>query len=69
MDLIGDKLPVKFTFHPSNKRRRDIDNLISATKAHRDGIADALNIDDSRFILTAEIGPVKPRACVEVRIG
>jgi crossover junction endodeoxyribonuclease RusA len=57
----GQKLTVAFTFHPKDRRRRDVDNLISSTKAHRDGIADALNIDDSHFRLTAEIGePHKP---------
>ena len=60
------KLNVSFTFHPKDKRRRDIDNLISATKAHRDGIADALNVNDSMFRLTAELGEPMKQACVRV---
>jgi crossover junction endodeoxyribonuclease RusA len=36
-------------FIPPDRRRRDDDNLLSSTKALRDGIADALGIDDSRF--------------------
>lgn len=64
-----DKLRVKFTFHPADKRRRDLDNLISSTKAHRDGIADALGIDDSKFILSAEIGEPRKPACVVVEIS
>jgi len=62
----GAKLNVSFTFHPKDKRRRDIDNLIAATKAHRDGIADALNVNDSLFRLTAELGEPMKQACVWV---
>lgn len=38
-------------FVPATKRRRDDDNLVAAFKAGRDGIAVALGIDDSRFVL------------------
>ena len=38
-------------FYPPDKRRRDDDNVIAAFKAGRDGLADALRIDDSRFRL------------------
>lgn len=37
-------------FVPPDRRRRDDDGLLSSFKAARDGIADALGIDDSRFI-------------------
>lgn len=37
------------TFYPPDKRSRDDDNLIAAFKNGRDGIADALGIDDKRF--------------------
>lgn len=37
------------TFYPPDKRHRDDDNLISAFKSGRDGIADALGINDKRF--------------------
>jgi crossover junction endodeoxyribonuclease RusA len=37
-------------FYPPNKRKRDDDGLLAAFKAQRDGIADALGIDDSRFV-------------------
>ena len=36
-------------FCPPDKRHRDDDNLISAFKAARDGIADALGVNDRRF--------------------
>jgi hypothetical protein len=44
------RLHLWVTFYPPNKRRRDDDGLLSSFKAARDGIADALGIDDSRFV-------------------
>ncbi len=37
-------------FYAPDKRKRDDDNLIASFKAGRDGIADALGVDDNRFI-------------------
>lgn len=36
-------------FYPPTAHSRDDDGLIAATKAYRDGIADALGINDSLF--------------------
>jgi hypothetical protein len=38
------------TFHPKTRRLPDDDNCLSMFKAYRDGIADALGIDDKRFV-------------------
>ena len=48
-------------FVPPDKRRRDDDNMESAFKHGRDGIAAALGIDDSRFRVTKRVAaaPVK----------
>lgn len=40
---------LQLTFVPPVRRRRDDDNLIASFKAGRDGLADALKVDDSRF--------------------
>jgi crossover junction endodeoxyribonuclease RusA len=37
-------------FCPPNRQRRDDDNCLAAFKSGRDGLADALGIDDSRFV-------------------
>lgn len=65
-DFVGHTKPrwpaanVEMTFCPPDRRRRDVDNLIASTKAHRDGIADALGTDDSKFITSYRMGsPVK----------
>ncbi|MEN6547925.1 MAG: endodeoxyribonuclease RusA [Armatimonadia bacterium] len=57
-------------FVPPNRQRRDDDNLVAAFKAGRDGIADALGIDDSRFTtqFSMRAEPVKDGAViVEIR--
>lgn len=43
------KIAVKVSFYPPDRRRRDDDGMVSAFKHQRDGIADALGIDDHRF--------------------
>ena len=42
-------IPVQVYFYPPDKRHRDDDNMISLLKAGRDGIADALAVNDRRF--------------------
>lgn len=44
------KLSLWLTFYPPDKRKRDDDNLIASFKPYRDGIADALGINDARFV-------------------
>lgn len=48
------------TFHPPDKRRRDLDNMLASIKSGLDGIADATCKDDSGWSLTISVGePVK----------
>lgn len=44
------KLHLWIDFYPPDKRARDDDNMIAAFKSGRDGLADALGIDDKRFV-------------------
>lgn len=39
----------KITFHPPTRRTHDDDNLGQRFKAGRDGLADALGVDDAEF--------------------
>ena len=44
-----------------DKRHRDADNAISSLKAHFDGIAEALGVNDKRFLPSFEFcEPEKP---------
>lgn len=53
-------VPCEITFHPPDRRKRDDDGMIGAFKAGRDGIADALLIDDNLLRPTYKIAePVK----------
>lgn len=45
------KLQVFIDFYPPTAARRDDDNLVSAFKSGRDGVADALGIDDRFFTI------------------
>lgn len=49
------KLIFCLEFFPPDRRKRDDDGLIASMKSARDGIAQALGIDDNRFITRAEI--------------
>lgn len=44
---------VAIQFYPPDRRKRDDDNVIASFKAYRDGIADALGIDDNRAVFKA----------------
>lgn len=47
---VGDgPIPMTIDFYPPDKHHRDDDNMISAFKAGRDGVADALGVNDRRF--------------------
>lgn len=49
------RLILGLDFVAPDRRRRDDDNLIASFKAGRDGLADALGLDDTRFATLATI--------------
>lgn len=42
-------ITLSFAFLPPDRRRRDLDTMLSSVKAGIDGIADALGVNDVRF--------------------
>ena len=51
--LKGDaRIPVRITFYPPDRRHRDADNMVASAKALIDGVADALSVNDRRFLPT-----------------
>lgn len=55
-DNIPDgKIELRLAFYPPNARKRDDDNCVASFKPFRDGIADALGIDDNRFVTVATV--------------
>lgn len=64
-----EEMLLTVTFHPPDNRRRDRDNMQAAFKAGFDGIADALGVDDNRFVPTYRKGDVVKGGMVIVEIG
>lgn len=62
-------IPLKVTFYPPDRRRRDDDNMVASFKSYRDGLADALGVDDRRFRPSYEFAEPEQPGKVEVRIG
>lgn len=56
---------IHLDFFPPDRRSRDDDNAESSFKAGRDGIAQALRVDDARFV-TSRTFHDDPRCCVVV---
>lgn len=46
---LESNIPLKVTFYPPDRRLRDDDSMVSSFKAARDGLADALGVNDRRF--------------------
>lgn len=42
-------IALRLDFHPPDRRRRDLDNMLASVKSAIDGIADALEVNDQRF--------------------
>jgi crossover junction endodeoxyribonuclease RusA len=64
----GD-IPLTVTFFPPDNRKRDRTNMEAAFKAGFDGIADALGVDDNRFVPTYRKGDVVKGGMVIVEIA
>nr|DAT53543.1 MAG TPA: crossover junction endodeoxyribonuclease [Bacteriophage sp.] len=65
-----EKLSLSLTFYPPDRRKRDDDNMIASFKAGRDGIAQALGIDDNLFHIEKPLigDPVRPHGQIKVVI-
>lgn len=69
LPFVGERLPLRLTFNPPDRRARDDDNMIGAFKAGRDQLADELGVNDRCFAPHYVIGePVKGGQIV-VEIG
>jgi len=63
------RILLQLEFLPPTARRRDDDNLLASFKAGRDGLADALGIDDSLFVSQVQIGEAHPGGAVRVTLS
>ena len=49
--IYAERLHVKITFVPPNRRARDLDNLLASIKSGLDGLCDVVGVDDSKWAL------------------
>lgn len=68
LTMPAERAVLWLTFCPPDRRRRDDDNLIAAFKAGRDGLAEALGIDDSALSLLVQIGEPTKGGAVRVAL-
>lgn len=65
----SERCHLAITFHPPDKRRRDLDNMLASCKAMLDGIAAVMRVDDYNFTLTLKRGDPIEGGAVEIEIG
>jgi crossover junction endodeoxyribonuclease RusA len=54
----AERLNVTITFYPPDNRRRDLDNMLASAKGLIDGVADSIEIDDSKWAISIKRGEV-----------
>lgn len=65
---VGDKRHLRITFHPPDKRRRDLDNMLASLKAGLDGFSEAVGVDDYEWSLTITRGNTRKGGAVIVEV-
>ena len=68
VEFKSDRVHLWIDFYPPDKRPYDDDNIAAAFKSGRDGIAEALGINDKRFISRPWLKPLEKFHGVKVRI-
>lgn len=67
-DIKALRVNVQVTFHEPDRRHRDDDNLVASFKPLRDGLADAMNLDDRHWSTSYRRGEVRKGGAVVVEI-
>lgn len=63
------EIVLRLDFYPPDKRRRDLDGMLSSLKSALDGIADAHSVNDHRFGFTLHRNDPVENGRVIVSIG
>ncbi len=65
----AERINVRVSFYPPDRRPRDTDNALASCKAAFDGLSQAIGIDDSRWELTiSPRGPIEKNGLVKVEL-
>lgn len=68
-EVPAGRIVLALEFVPPDRRARDDDNLIASFKAGRDGIAQALGVDDKTFVTEFRMSDdITPGGCVRVTL-
>jgi crossover junction endodeoxyribonuclease RusA len=55
INLPENKISLTIEFYPPSRRHYDLDNCLASIKSGLDGLADALQVNDRRFLLTVRM--------------
>lgn len=61
-------IDIRVTFHPPDKRRRDMDNMLASIKAGLDAASDAWGVDDCRFRLHLQVANVVKGGTIAIEV-
>lgn len=64
----AERLHLKITFVPPNRRARDLDNLLASLKSGLDGLCDVLGVDDSKWSIEISKAEDRIGGFVEIEV-
>ena len=67
--IYAERLHLKITFVPPNRRARDLDNLLASCKAGLDGLCDVLGVDDSKWSIEISKADDRVGGFVEIEVN
>lgn len=67
--IYAERLHVKITFVPPNRRARDLDNLLASIKSGLDGLCDVVGVDDSKWSLEISKADDRVGGFVEIEVN
>lgn len=64
----AERLHLKITFVPPNRRARDLDNMLASLKSGLDGLCDVLGVDDSKWSIEISKAEDRIGGFVEIEV-
>ena len=64
----SERVHLKITFVPPNRRARDLDNLLASLKSGLDGLCDVLGVDDAKWSIEISKAEDRIGGFVEIEV-
>ena len=64
----AERLHLKITFVPPNRRARDLDNMLASLKSGLDGLCDVMGVDDSKWSIEISKADDRIGGFVEIEV-